>query len=118
MVGSMVKRALNAAVLLLALAAFFFLPLGAKTPYEHLRAILATEPAQEASRALVDTSRRLLGRVAEEVERMRREAPRDAPSAPPPSGSASTDPAGPGTSRSSPAEETGDVPVVRLPNPR
>lgn len=54
------KRALEAAVLFFALYAFVFVPLGEKTGFEHLRAILATEEAGLAGEELKNAGSRML----------------------------------------------------------
>jgi hypothetical protein len=46
------KRAIDLAVLFLALYAFAFLPLGKRTGLEHVRAILRTRPARDAGHEL------------------------------------------------------------------
>lgn len=49
---SLFARLFEAAVLALAALAFFKVPLGSKTLFEHAAAVLRTEPAKEAGRAI------------------------------------------------------------------
>jgi hypothetical protein len=81
--GELVKRLLNLAVLALAALAFFRVPLGRRTPAEHVAAIFATPPAREAASALADAAAHLGERVAAEVERARASGA-DKPAAAPP----------------------------------
>lgn len=46
MIGELVKRAVNLAILGLAVLAFFTVPLGERTLFEHLSAIVATKEAK------------------------------------------------------------------------
>jgi hypothetical protein len=48
MIRKAVKAGCELVILLLAAYAFFYLPVGRKTPFEHLRAIMATPEAKEA----------------------------------------------------------------------
>lgn len=54
------KRALEAAVLFFALYAFMFVPLGEKTGFEHLEAILSTKEASRAGEELKTAGSRML----------------------------------------------------------
>lgn len=49
MIGSLAKRAVELAVLALAAYAFFRVPIGRRTTFEHLVAIFSTAPAREAA---------------------------------------------------------------------
>jgi hypothetical protein len=59
-VTTLPKRALEAAVLFFALYAFIFVPLGEKTGYQHLKAILSTEEAGRAGDELKTAGSRML----------------------------------------------------------
>lgn len=59
MFGRFGRRGVELLVLLFAGLGFAFVPLGKKTGLEHARAILATGPAAEAGRGLVEGARRL-----------------------------------------------------------
>ncbi len=52
-------------VLVLAAYAFFFLPVGRRTPFGHCRAILTSEPAQEAAEDIGSAGKDLKERVIE-----------------------------------------------------
>jgi hypothetical protein len=85
--GDLLKRAVNLVVLALAALAFFRVPLGGKTPAQHVAAILATPPAREAAASIGDAAKGLGDRVIKEIERARadaREARDDKPAPPPP----------------------------------
>jgi uncharacterized membrane protein len=49
MIGTLAKRVVEVAVLALATYAFFRVPIGRRTTYQHLAAIFSTEPAREAA---------------------------------------------------------------------
>ena len=53
MITHLGRRALEVGVGLFALLGFAFVPLGKKTGLEHVKAIVATEPAKEAGRELL-----------------------------------------------------------------
>ncbi|MFT3775549.1 MAG: hypothetical protein QM820_60145 [Minicystis sp.] len=72
MVGEVAKRVFNGAVLLLAAVTFFLVPLGGKTPAEHLVAIFTTAPAREAAGAARGAGRKIVTSVTE----MRQQAPK------------------------------------------
>ncbi len=63
MLGIFGRRAIDLAVLFLALYAFAFVPLGRHTGLEHLRAILGTPAAREAGQDLLDAAERLQRRL-------------------------------------------------------
>lgn len=93
MLGDLVKRLINGVVLLLGSLAFFLVPVGNKTPAQHLVAIFSTRPAKEAAVAFARAGKQLSEQVMAEVERTRKNSPADmkikpAP-APGPVGSAS-----------------------------
>jgi hypothetical protein len=58
-VFSLGRRAIDLAVLFLALYALAFVPLGRRTGFEHLRAIFGTRPAREARHELEAAAARL-----------------------------------------------------------
>lgn len=67
MFGRFVRSIAEIVVLLLAAYAFFRVPVGSKTSFEHLLAIFSTEPAREAAReykaAGEDLRDEIVGRV-------------------------------------------------------
>jgi hypothetical protein len=58
---------IDVVVLLFALYAFVFVPLGKRTAFEHLKAVLATRAARDAGRELVQAGERLKDRVIGEA---------------------------------------------------
>ena len=72
MVGDIIKRVVNAFVILLAALAFFLLPLGRLTPAQHCVAIFTTRPAKEAAVAFARAAREVTARVVAEVDEARR----------------------------------------------
>lgn len=75
MLGGLIKRVLNVVVLGLALLAFFRVPLGRRTPAQHVAAVFSTPPAREAAASLAEAGRRIGERMIAEVERARAAAP-------------------------------------------
>jgi len=65
--GDFSKRLFNGGVLLLAAMTFFLVPLGRKTPVQHVVAIFSTQPAREAGSALADAARRTAERARKEI---------------------------------------------------
>jgi len=61
--GNLGRRAIDLAVLLLALYAFAFVPLGHRTGLEHLRAILGTRAAKDAGHEMLEAAERLRERL-------------------------------------------------------
>lgn len=65
------RRAVSYATSFFALLGFVAVPLGDKTGYEHVKAVLATEEGKRATSALGDlyesTKQRLFGKVTEQV---------------------------------------------------
>lgn len=78
MIGDFVKRLFNGAVLFLAALTFFLVPVGRKTPAQHLVAIFSTKPAREAGAAFADAARRATTRAKEEIGQLT-SGPRSAP---------------------------------------
>jgi hypothetical protein len=70
-VGDLIKRLFNGVVVLLAALTFFLVPVGGKTPAQHLIAIFTTPPAKEAAAAFTGAAKRAAARAAQEVERLR-----------------------------------------------
>lgn len=103
MLGTVLKQLLQGAVLLLAAMAFFLLPIGRKTPAQHLRDIVSTPPAQEAAQAFADVARRLAERAVAEVERARARSVPGAEARPAPGAEAR--PASGSEARKTPVEE-------------
>jgi len=63
------RRVLELGVGLFALLGFAFVPLGKKTALEHVKAIVATGPAKEAGKELLEAGSKLRARVFEAVRR-------------------------------------------------
>lgn len=63
MLGLFGKRAIDLAVLFLALYAFAFVPLGKRTGLEHLRAVLQTRPARDAGHEIREAAEHLWARL-------------------------------------------------------
>ncbi len=57
------KRALEGAVTLFAIYAFVTVPLGKRTGWQHLKAILGTDEAQEAGREIKQAGSRILNEL-------------------------------------------------------
>jgi hypothetical protein len=57
---SLGKRAIEAVILLVALYAFVFVPLGERTLWQHTRAIFSTPEARQAGRELTQAGGRML----------------------------------------------------------
>jgi hypothetical protein len=53
------RRALDLVIGLFAVLGFFYVPLGPRTGFEHVRAIVATAPAVEAYRGFVSAAEKL-----------------------------------------------------------
>ncbi len=81
LVGELIKRFFNGAVLLLAALSFFLVPVGKKTAAQHCVAIFSTRPAREAAAELSGVARRLAAQVMTEVKALE-----DAHAKPPPQG--------------------------------
>ena len=64
MLGDVAKRAVNLAVVALAAVAFFLVPFGRRTLYQHVRAVLSTPQAaelgQEIEKKAVDVKREVI----------------------------------------------------------
>lgn len=87
MLGDLVKRIVNVAVLCIATATFFLVPIGRRTLSQHMVAIFTTPPAIECATACADAARRIVERAGAEMEAMRR-AKKPAEGAPSNSGEA------------------------------
>lgn len=61
------RRALELLVALFALLGFFYVPLGKKTGFEHVKAIFSTRPAKEAGQDLVQAGDRIKAKMLDEV---------------------------------------------------
>jgi hypothetical protein len=61
--GSFGRRLIDWVVLAFAAYAFAFVPLGKKTALQHLRAILATDAAQDAGGEIQQAGRKLVGEL-------------------------------------------------------
>lgn len=75
MLGELAKRLTNAVVLFLAAITFFLVPLGDRTPLQHLTAILDTPAARRAADACADAGRLIAGSVVALREPPKQEAP-------------------------------------------
>lgn len=65
------KRAFNGVVLILAALTFFLVPVGRRTPAQHLFAILRSPPAEEAAASFAAAARSVARRATAEVEALR-----------------------------------------------
>lgn len=65
MLGEVAKRVVNGVVLLLAAVTFFLVPLGGKTPAQHVVAIFTTPSAREAAGAAAGAGRKVVTSVKE-----------------------------------------------------
>lgn len=65
MLGNLGRKAIDLAVLFLAVYAFAFVPLGKRTGLEHLTAILHTEAARSAGREILGAAARLRQRLTD-----------------------------------------------------
>jgi hypothetical protein len=55
-------------VILMAAYAFFFLPVGRRTPFGHVSAILSSQPAKEAAEDVGTASREIKDKVVNEAK--------------------------------------------------
>ncbi|MBK8252192.1 MAG: hypothetical protein IPK82_05935 [Polyangiaceae bacterium] len=83
MVGNVIKRVVNTAVVGLAALTFFLVPIGAKTDFQHSVAIFTSKPAKEAGTAISETSRKVATVIQNELERAARTQPVEKPKPPP-----------------------------------
>ena len=67
MLGRLGHRSIDLIVLLFALYAFAFVPLGRRTGLEHVRAIIGTREAQRAGEELAEAGDRLKTRMLDEA---------------------------------------------------
>ncbi|MFW5738797.1 MAG: hypothetical protein ACOC1F_00380 [Myxococcota bacterium] len=68
MIRKTVVTLLEVFVLLLAAYAFFFLPVGRRTAFGHMSAILSSEPAQQAAEDIGAAGRDIKEKVVEQVK--------------------------------------------------
>ncbi len=68
MIRKIVVTALEVFVILLATYAFFFLPVGRRTPYGHISAILTSKPAVEAAEDVGVAGRDIKDKVVNGME--------------------------------------------------
>lgn len=80
---SLGKKAIEAAVVLLALYAALFVPLGERTLWQHARAVFGTEEAQRAGRELRQAGGRMLHELTDFEPLPVRGEPRVPPLPPP-----------------------------------
>jgi hypothetical protein len=69
--GDFMKRLFNGGVLILAALMFFLVPLGRRTPAQHVRAIFTTPPAREAAAAFAAAARSAAVRAKDEIAQLR-----------------------------------------------
>ena len=72
------KRLVNGVVLLIAVVAFFLVPVGRRTMSQHLVAIFTTPPARECAAACAEAARKALDRARVEVTELREKNKRSA----------------------------------------
>ena len=82
MITRLGRRALEIGVGLFALLGFAFVPLGKKTGLEHVKAIIATEPAREAGREMLAAGEKLRAKILESLPTHSGSPASPAPSAP------------------------------------
>src|SRR5262245_18997391 len=70
--GDFMKRLWNVGVLVLAGLMFFLVPVGRRTPAQHLFAIFSTPPAREAATAFTGAVHRAAKRAVAEIGALRR----------------------------------------------
>lgn len=63
MIRNAVVRSLEVVVIALAAYAFFFMPVGRRTPWGHVHAIFTTPPAREAAEDVATTGKRMVEEV-------------------------------------------------------
>jgi hypothetical protein len=68
--GNFLKRLVNGIVLALAAFAFFLVPVGKKTAFQHFMAIFSSPPAQEAGTSFVEAGRRASASVNAEIDKL------------------------------------------------
>jgi len=69
--GDFVKRVVNGLVLFLAALTFFLVPIGRKTPAQHVVAIFSTRPAHEAAADFAVAARKAFQRAGTAVAELR-----------------------------------------------
>lgn len=74
----MIRRLFQLVVLFFAAYAFVFVPLGQKTAFEHVKAIVRTPAARQAGSELKGGVERLVTRLRDEAEQATRDADRNA----------------------------------------
>jgi hypothetical protein len=67
MIRTVVIRGIEVLVIALAAYAFFFMPVGRRTPWGHVCAILSTRPAHEAAEDFSSTGKAMQAKVVGEV---------------------------------------------------
>jgi hypothetical protein len=67
MIRNALVRSIEVMVIALAAYAFFFLPVGRRTPWGHLSAIFSTPPAREAAEDVAATGKAMRDKMFEEV---------------------------------------------------
>jgi hypothetical protein len=63
MIRNAISRSLEVVILALAAYAFFYMPLGRRTPWGHVAAIFSTRPAKDAAEDVATTGRQLRDKV-------------------------------------------------------
>lgn len=71
MLGVFVKRVVNGLVLFLAALTFFLVPIGRKTPAQHVVAIFSTRPAREAAADFTVAAHKAFQRASTAVAELR-----------------------------------------------
>ncbi len=75
MLGNLIKRLVNTAVLCLAALTFFLVPIGRKTGFQHAVAVFSSPAAREAGASLADATRRAAAGVKSEARKVLDERP-------------------------------------------
>ena len=81
MLGKVARALAEGTVIYFAALAFFLVPVGRKTPAQHLAAIFTTAPAREAASAFAGAARRAVARAGDGITALR--DPRSSPPRPP-----------------------------------
>ena len=69
MIGNLARRAVELAILFLAAVTFFVVPFGRRTLFQHLRAVMTTEPAEEMKREVEAKGRQIASELEGEARK-------------------------------------------------
>jgi hypothetical protein len=74
MLRNLILRTVEVAILALAAYAFFFMPMGRRTPWGHVSAIFTTAPAKEAAQDMTAAGKALADKVIDETRALAADA--------------------------------------------